>query len=196
MQDNPQPTDAGLKLNPLAYQILGLIARDPTTGYDIVKALHRFRPVKLSQVYQALSIMEAAGLVEVNEVTQQGKPNKRLHRILPRGAVILNGWIERPTHHPAKNDEFVRKVYSLWHAPAGQRRALMAERMDWLKGEIAYFEAMRDALADAAPDRLADPDCWEFSRRILVMRRLALCREEMRWCETVLGLLADPPDEP
>lgn len=192
MPDDPGQDGPKVKLNPLAYQILGVIARHPTSGYDVVKALHRFRPVKVSQVYQSLSIMESADLVTVSEVVQHGKPNKRIHAITPRGSRVLNNWIARTTSHPGTNDEFVRKAYSLWHAPAGQRRALVADRQAWLRGEIDHFERMQDKLLATAPGRSEDPECWEFSRRILLMRRLALCREELRWCQSVLDLLCAP----
>ena len=186
--------EGGVTLNPLGYQILGVVARAPISGYDVRKALHRFRPVRISQVYASLSLMEAAGLVSVRDVSQQGKPNKRLHEMTAKGGAVLDAWIAGPTVHPAQNDEFVRKVYSVWHARPGDRRKLIRDRRDWLLGEVRHFEQMQADLTGAAPDHEADPGRWEFSRGILLSRRLALIHEELRWCESVLALLADDAD--
>ncbi|MCB1395402.1 MAG: PadR family transcriptional regulator [Rhodobacter sp.] len=188
------PEGAEVRLNPLGYQILGVIARAPVSGYDVMKALHRFRPVRISQVYASLAVMEAAQLVRVHDVMQQGKPNKRVHEITPKGGQVLDAWIAEPTAHPAQNDEFVRKVYSLWHAPTDERRRLIRDRQAWLRAEVRHFEQMQADLTKSAPGHDADPGRWEFSRGILLKRRLALMTEELRWCESVLALLSPNPE--
>ncbi|WP_323037596.1 PadR family transcriptional regulator [Pararhodobacter sp.] len=172
-----------IRLNPLSYQILGVIARSPSSGYDVMKTLHRLRPVKISQIYKALSTMEAVHLVASQEVIQHGKPNKRVFELTNAGCETLNAWIASPTTPPVLNDSFVSKTFSLWHAPQADRLRLVAERIGWLKAEIAYFQEMQADLHETAAERHLDPDRWEFSRDILVRRHLALHREDLLWCQ-------------
>lgn len=192
----PEEPPKKIRLNPLSYQILGVIARSPSSGYDVMKTLKRFRPVKVSQVYKALSIMEAAQLVVAQEVVQHGKPNKRLHELTDAGSEAIKDWIAGPTTNPVLNDEFVSKAFSLWHAPQVVRLQLVADRLDWLTDEIAHFESMQADLHATAEGRYQDPDQWEFSRDILVKRHLAICREDLLWCQRLQETLTSRfPDQ-
>ena len=65
-----EPRIGDIRLNKLSYNILGVLVRQPTSGYDVVRALEKFRPVNISQVYPLLSEMETQGLLTSDEVVQ------------------------------------------------------------------------------------------------------------------------------
>lgn len=178
-----------LKINKLGYRILGVLARAPQSGYDIVKALVRFRPVNISQVYPILTEMEAAGLLSAQEVVQSGKPNKKIYRLMPQAEELLREWIKSPTAPPEPRDEFVAKLYSLWKLPAHERAALLHTRLAWLHSEVAYFSEQLEALQALHGAASADPENWQFCRHILMTRRVALYREDIQWCHDVLRAL-------
>ncbi|MGB1215124.1 MAG: carotenoid oxygenase family protein [Pikeienuella sp.] len=186
-----------IKINKLGYRILGALARAPQSGYDIVKSLVRFRPVNISQVYPILAKMEGAGLLASEEVIQQGKPNKKVYHLREDGTAWLQNWITEPTERPEHRDEFVGKVYSLWAAPAPDRIALLRERLSLLQSEIAHYADELDELQDEHGDRISDPNAWQFCRHILMSRRIALYREELRWCQDVMdGCISVDPAKP
>lgn len=181
------------KINKLGYRILGVIARAPRSGYDIVKALIKFRPVNVSQVYPIVTEMEAQGMLRSEEIVQSGKPNKRVYHLLAPGRAALQDWIASPTKLPEPRDDFVAKVFSLWAARPHERAPLIHARLDQLDAEIAYFSGKLQELHAEHGDCSDDPEKWQFCRQVLMERRLALYREEIAWCHKVLAKLEDDP---
>lgn len=193
-RSEPEKTDidrqiAGLKLNKLCYNILGVLMREPCSGYDVVRALEKFRPVNISQVYPLLAEMEAKGLLSSVEVVQEGKPNKRIYRPNEFAHHVQRHWIGQPTEAPVLRDDFLVKMYSLWACPADQRRAVLEERIARLEGEIDYFRDRLRELHRSYPEQTLDPDSWQFCRDVLMQRRIRLYSEEVLWCEGVLRKL-------
>ena len=88
------------KLNTLCYQILGVLLRQPRSGYDIVKQLENIRPVKTSQVYPTLARLEKDGLVVSIDVAQEGRPNKRVYSPTEAGKQELTQWIGQEPEPP------------------------------------------------------------------------------------------------
>lgn len=186
---------AGLKLNKLCYNILGVLIREPCSGYDVVRALEKFRPVNISQVYPLLAEMEAKGLMSSVEVVQEGKPNKRIYRPNDLARRVLQHWIAQPTEDPVLRDDFLVKMYSLWACPDAQRRDVLRARIARLEGEIDYFRERLRELHRAYPEQTLDPDSWQFCRDVLMQRRIRLYSEEVLWCEGVLRKLDNARDD-
>ena len=105
---------ADKKLNNLSYQVLGVLARQPRSGYDIVKQLEHFRPAKTSQVYPTLAKLEEQGLVASQDVAQTSRPNKRLYTVTEAGQLELIAWVGTEPDAPYNRDDFLTMVYSAW----------------------------------------------------------------------------------
>jgi len=180
---------AGLKLNKLCFNILGVLLREPCSGYDVVRALEKFRPVNISQVYPQLAEMEAKGLLTSVEVVQEGKPNKRIYRPNALAHRALQHWIAQPTEDPVLRDDFLVKMYSLWACPDAQRRDVLLARIARLEGEIDFFRERLRELHRTYPKQTLDPDSWQFCRDVLMQRRIRLYSEEVLWCHGVLHKL-------
>jgi PadR family transcriptional regulator AphA len=88
------------------YAVLGLLARRPTHGFAISKALEagtelgRIITVRRPLVYRALDRLVEAGLAEPAH-TEPGSagPNRLVHRITPSGRTTLNRWLGKPVSH-------------------------------------------------------------------------------------------------
>ncbi|MCC5986561.1 MAG: PadR family transcriptional regulator [Pararhodobacter sp.] len=180
---------AELKLNKLCYNILGVLMREPCSGYDVVRALEKFRPVNISQVYPLLGEMEAKGLLSSQEVVQEGKPNKRIYQPNELAALALRRWIGQPTEEPLLRDDFLVKMYSLWACSRTERREVVLARIAWLEQEIDFFHDRLRDLHGTFPDEVNDPGSWQFCRDVLMQRRVRLYSEELLWCEGVLRKL-------
>lgn len=194
-QATGKKAEKGLQINRLGYNILGVLMREPMSGYEIVSALEKFRPVNISQVYPLLASMEEKGLLTTETIAQTGKPDKKICHLTPLASETLEAWISGPTEEPVVRDDFLSKVYSFWLTGAAEKRALINERIDWLDSEIAFFSNALEALQTHYPEELDDPGKWQFSRDILFRRRLALYREDKLWCLRVLSRVTDTDDE-
>lgn len=180
---------AEIRLNELSFALLGVLLRQPCTGYDAVKALEKFRPVKISQVYPLLSDMEARGLLVSKEVVQKSRPNKKVYHTTDLARVVLRDWLDNPTDAPVQRDEFVSKAYSMWCGAPEQRKRLLEGRLAWLQSEIEFFDGRMRVLHSEYGELVDDPDTWQFCRNVLMARRLMLYHDEILWCHRTLARL-------
>lgn len=85
-------------LRNLKYAILGLVNREPMTGYDIKKAfdsrgLTNFWHAEHSQIYPELKKLVAEGLVEYETVIRGEKLETKLYEITDAGRKDFHDWL-------------------------------------------------------------------------------------------------------
>ena len=82
------------------FVVLGLLAKRPGSGYDIVAFAERsvsfFWPLSRSQLYTELSRLEELGWASGTTVEQDRYPNKRVYESTPAGMDALRDWLESP----------------------------------------------------------------------------------------------------
>ena len=179
------------KLNTLCYQILGVLLREPRSGYDIVKQLENIRPVKTSQVYPTLARLEAQGLVISRDVKQEGRPNKRVYSVTDPGKADLIAWIGSEPELPVLRDDFLTMIYSAWTKDPAEVIAMFERRLDYLQATMHRMESLLAELMVTDPDCLKDPRHWHFYRHILLSRRLASYQQESIWSRGVIHRLKE-----
>ena len=87
------------------YAVLGLLSFGPElSGYEIRKRAQNLRffywsPAQ-SQIYAELRRLSKLALVDVREVEQRGKPDKRLYQINARGIEELRRWLNEEAVEP------------------------------------------------------------------------------------------------
>jgi PadR family transcriptional regulator AphA len=87
----------------LDHAILGFLASEPMTGYDLkTRRFHgdaaAFWTADQAQVYRTLDRLESAGLVTSKLVPQPGKPDRKVFSLTSAGRKALTEWLETP--HP------------------------------------------------------------------------------------------------
>jgi DNA-binding PadR family transcriptional regulator len=84
----------------LRHGLLGLVNYEPLTGYELTKEFERslgfFWHTNFQQIYKALDTMEKDGWLISENITQTGKPNKRVYSITPHGKSELLDWLSSP----------------------------------------------------------------------------------------------------
>jgi DNA-binding PadR family transcriptional regulator len=151
---------------------LALLADGPAHGYELRSAVRErcgslLPPMNAGQVYNTLSRLESAGLVEGEEVPQAGRPDRRVYRITAAGRDELMAWAARPIGATRFGDEF---FFKLAFADV-DRLALIAER------EAVCLQALKDADAVART---------EGAMAALLAERAAVHLDaELRWLATV-----------
>lgn len=91
----------------LEHLLLGLIARGPSTGYEIMKFLEtegRFlrSNTTMSQVYRSLSRMAERGWVVFSLDERPGAQDAKVYRITAEGATIFESWLRSPYFPPSR----------------------------------------------------------------------------------------------
>ncbi|HSC92743.1 MAG TPA: PadR family transcriptional regulator [Gaiellaceae bacterium] len=78
--------------------VLALLAIEgERSGYDLLKLVsraigHVWAPAR-SQLYAVLPRLVAGGLASRRDVVQQGRPDKAVYRLAPRGREVLDAWL-------------------------------------------------------------------------------------------------------
>lgn len=100
----------------LKESILGLLMREPMSGYEI-KTYYRdtiknFWEVSDGQLYPTLKKMHKEGLITKRVITQKDSPNKHLYSITPEGKKVFEAWIREPVRKTQELKEpFALKVF-------------------------------------------------------------------------------------
>lgn len=175
------------RLPTTSYALLGLLAHDPMSGYELADLVSRsianFWPIEKSQVYGELGRLEGLGYLTATEVAQRGAPDKRVYALIDDGEQALDAWLEESGYQrERRRNAFLVKVFFGWKMAPGRLEALLDRyRADAL--------AERDRL-QAIVDDLASVPSAAFGRATAMF---GLCHAEatLEWCDEMRAALPD-----
>lgn len=181
----------GKKVSTLGYALLGLLGREPLTGYGLTGRMRErigfFWGAVHSQIYPELSKLEGKGLVRHRPVEQEGKPDKKVYSITGAGLGALAEWAAVPAEPGPTRDEITLKAYSLWTADPGRAAAMFRDEERRHRDQLAEYERIRGWMHEEWAEALRDPGSPEFASYATLRRGLGYEREYAEWC----GWLAD-----
>ncbi|MBO0870840.1 MAG: PadR family transcriptional regulator [Micromonosporaceae bacterium] len=111
----------------LRYALLGLLADEPASGYDLTKKFERLLQryawhAQHSQVYPELTRLAADRLVEV---AAEGPRGRRTYAITDLGREDLRRWMLNPPEFFSVRNEFVLRLFLLSTLEPEQAKALL-----------------------------------------------------------------------
>jgi PadR family transcriptional regulator, regulatory protein AphA len=135
----------------LRHAVLGLLAVEPSTGYDLAQRFDRSLASAWhaghSQIYPELARLQDAAMVEV---VSEGPRRSRTWAITERGRDELRRWmIETAPNRAQRNETAVRWFLLALIEPADRRIVLERERA-FAGTEIARLEAIAARLDSTA----------------------------------------------
>jgi PadR family transcriptional regulator AphA len=137
--------------------VLGLTAFGQRSAYDLAQLAERsiaylWTPSR-SQIYKTLPRLLERGLVRAREVEQQGRPDKSLYRITPRGRTALRRWLDEVDDEPADGRVvFPLKLFFCDFASPRTAQAQLGAYRRFLERRLAQYEATRSD--DTWPERV------------------------------------------
>jgi PadR family transcriptional regulator, regulatory protein AphA len=138
-------------LSPTARVILGLLAWQPHTGYEIKQMTDRstrfFWGASYGQIYPELRRLEDAGLVGSRE-EPRGRVPRRVYRLTAAGRRALDAWLEEPEESNEIRDEGLLKLFFADLMQPEPRLDLIARRRAWYAESAALFRRIRDELGE------------------------------------------------
>jgi PadR family transcriptional regulator, regulatory protein AphA len=144
-----------MELSATAYVILGMVSREPRSGYEIKAAVDNttrfFWTASYGQIYPELKRLSAAGLVEGTDASQGDRKRTR-YAITADGEAALKEWLREPPEASEMREEGLLKLFfSELLEPEeaaetlramGRRRRELSERLRAM--EPAILEKERD----------------------------------------------------
>lgn len=146
----------------LARIILGFLAVQPMTGYDLMRAFSSsatyFWSADKAQIYRTLAKLVDEGHARVETVPGTGAPDRVVHHLTEAGREALGAWLASEPDRQPERDAFVARVFFAGDlGGAGLTRMLRARRAD----TIAVLDELRGVRARTPfPDPRTDRAGW------------------------------------
>jgi DNA-binding PadR family transcriptional regulator len=146
-----------MELNPTAYVILGMVSREPRSGYEIKAIVDNstrfFWAASYGQIYPELKRLSEAGLVEGIDAST-GERKRTRYSITADGEAELKDWLRRPPETVEMREEGLLKLFfSGLLKPAEAVETLRAMRRTRLElGErLRAMELEKEEIEDPYP---------------------------------------------
>jgi PadR family transcriptional regulator, regulatory protein AphA len=167
----------------LRHAALGLLAKEPASGYDLLKkfksSMHTVWPATQSQLYGELNKLAAAGLIEVSDVGPRGRKE---YAITDAGHAELHRWMTSPDEDPPLRSVVLLRVFLLGELTPSQARQYIESLRDWVEQELESYEEIRDSTDWSDNDR-------GFFARAAFENLLRAARRDADWANWVLDEL-------
>ena len=176
--------------------ILGLLSQSPRHGYELRAAFEAMVGgadvwnVKPAQIYTTLARLEEGGLVQQEDIQQNGGPEKRIYALTPLGETALQEWFTSGVEASYQRDEFyIKLMLSLANDKTDPYRVIQAQRSR-LYQELHDLTLQRNQM-----------DAKRGMARILLYDKAIMHIEaDLRWVDMIEARLDDvrrhPPPGP
>lgn len=189
----------------LGYAILALLARQPSTGYELSDRARRplgyFWSARHSQIYPELQRLLAAGLVRFDAAPGPGPRDKKVYSLTDAGMATLREWVIQAPEPAHARDDLLLKAYAAWTADPATAGHLFASQIarhqerltdherDWRRVESRH---------NGGPPPVTHPD---FGSYATLKYGIDYERQRIAWLQWMSGLLASdhagvPPLDP
>lgn len=172
----------------LRFALLGLLAVQPASGYDLKRAIDRSTYFIWNatgpQIYNTLHKLREEGCITSKALPQQGKPDKQIHTITTRGRTRLAEFVSEPIRAAVTRDEVLLRIFFANFAGKSTVRRELASYLQRIRRERAFMEAT-EARINAHPGRKHEARRFQLlSLRIKVAQFRAMERELVRFLDS------------
>jgi DNA-binding PadR family transcriptional regulator len=177
----------------LGYAILGLLAREALSGYDLTSRMRGrvgfFWEARHSQIYPELASLEEGEFVTHHVVEQKDRPDKKVYEITPLGLEALKEWVTEPPASRAARDELVLKAYSSWLVESGEAISLFRDQERRHEERLLEYEGIRGWMEKEWGKDLLQTDSPRFASYAALQRGIIHERGYAEWCRWVADRL-------
>jgi len=169
----------------LRFALLGLLAVEPASGYDLKRAINRSTYFIWNatgpQIYNTLHKLREEGCITSRSLAQDGKPDKQIHTITAQGRTRLEEFMSEPIHASVTRDEVLLRIFFGNFAGKKAIRRELGSYLQRIRHECAYLEAT-EARINAHPGRKHEARRFQLlSLRIKVAQYRAMEQELVRF---------------
>lgn len=136
-----------MELSPTAYVILGMVRKEPRSGYEI-KALvdnstRFFWAASYGQIYPELKNLAEAGLI-VGSDSPTGGRRRTVYEITADGEEELRAWLRQPPRTFETRDEGLLKLFFAGALPRADALAILRQMREQRRAANARLRAIKE----------------------------------------------------
>ncbi|MEU9984101.1 PadR family transcriptional regulator [Streptomyces sp. NPDC050856] len=182
----------------LEHAILVSLLEKPGSGYELARRFERsigyFWTATHQQIYRVLKRMETDGWVDVHDVPQRARPDKKEYSVAALGRAALSQWLHEPIElESVRHDLAVKIRGAAFDDPAAliqeverHRRAHGDRLTRYLAGELRDFTGPDAPVPPGAPGQ---PDAGRELQHVVLRGGIAYERMMLAWLDDVLDTL-------
>jgi PadR family transcriptional regulator AphA len=129
----------------LRFALLGLLAVEPASGYDLKRAINRSTYFIWNatgpQIYNTLHKLREEGYIASQSLAQKGKPDKQIHTITVSGQAALRRFMSEPIRASVTRDEVLLRIFFGNFADKKSIRREIETYLDRVRDERAFLQA-------------------------------------------------------
>jgi PadR family transcriptional regulator, regulatory protein AphA len=182
------------RVNPTEFAILGLLAEEARSGYDIKKEveerLGHFWSESFGHIYPMLRRLHERGLVERTVERQEGRPDRKVYSVTDEGRGALQAWFAEPPPPGRPRNEVLLRIFLGRHGDPEHLIRDVREQKERFTRTLAQLRAVQarlDAEAGGHPDRVY----WDLTLRYGLKALEALVEWSDEAESTLEGLAAE-----
>lgn len=175
--------------NRTIFAILGLLAREPKSGYEIKqvieKTISHFWKESYGHLYPTLNRLIAMGLVRRDALDDQRANSRQRYRITEAGHAALYAWLTMPVEPEGTRSELALKLYFGQHVPVATSRAL-------LQAHYAHHVRLLARYAEDRPElerRASTGEATPVYELITLSLGVHISEARIAWCDDALQRL-------
>jgi PadR family transcriptional regulator AphA len=165
------------------HLILGLLAREPMSGYDIKRFLKSLNWLtgspSFGSLYSTLHALLQDGLVTEESSSRQNRRTRKVYSITQAGKQALQDWINQPVAPDVSLKNFVMRLVLAGSFP----RAGLIAHLQQRRSQVAIHLATLEQIT-RTPDGQMD-----FKERLALDFGLNLAVAELAWLDSALNWL-------
>jgi len=146
-----------MELSPTAYVILGMVSREPRSGYEIKamvdKTTRFFWAASYGQIYPELKRLSEVGLLEGVDAPR-GERRRTVYAITKAGRAELKDWLRQPPETFELREEGLLKLFFAGVLPLQEGveilRTMREQRLDFAE-QLRGMEAGKAEIEDPYP---------------------------------------------
>lgn len=131
---------------------LGMLTEGPASGYDLKKQFEssfaHFFAAGYGSIYPALASLAEQGLVDCEEVPQEGKPDRKVYRISDAGREHLLEALRKTTPCHKIRSEFLAMMCFAHLMRPEDVAAVIEHRLDEIERYKALFAELSECMCD------------------------------------------------
>jgi PadR family transcriptional regulator, regulatory protein AphA len=175
-----------MNVSPTGYVILGMLRRQPRSGYEIKQVVDHstrfFWAASYGQIYPELRKLAKAGLVE-GEAQPHGGRKRTLYRLTPAGREELRRWL---TEEPGVLEIRDEGLLKLFFASAGAPETAA----EMVNARQRYYERKLAELREIEPRAAASADDGDPFPYLVLRYGIESSEWAIAWCERARKELA------
>ena len=132
-----------------------MLTDGPASGYDMKKCFEslfgHFFPAGYGSIYPALATLARNGMVEFEEVPQEGKPDRKVYSITDKGREELAKGLSNPRPTHKVRSEFLAMMCFAHLMSEEQINTVIDNKLEEIDGFLAVLGELEDCGCESTP---------------------------------------------